>query len=89
MKKDAMYRICAGGLKARQSLAQGNALCQGRPVHTPSPEGVESVCPDYALSGLGIYAHSFRRALPCANDYRAFSPNAMVRIRYTLFISHS
>jgi hypothetical protein len=30
-----MPRICTEGLKARQSLAQGIALCQGRPLSTP------------------------------------------------------
>jgi hypothetical protein len=59
-----MHRVSTGGLKARPSLAQGNALCQGRHLFVRIPP----------LQGLVFAGHSFRRALPCAIDYRAFSP---------------
>jgi hypothetical protein len=63
------------GLKARKSLAQGNALCHGR-RNTRSPERAQSGL-FYSITpfqGIMNVMHSVRRALPCANDCRALSP---------------
>jgi hypothetical protein len=82
-----MYRVCAGGLKARQSSAQGNALCQGR---LSTPQALKGRNPDKPIppfQGLAFVGQSFRRALPYAIDYRAFSPDAMYRVCYILFMT--
>jgi hypothetical protein len=86
--REALHRVCAGGLKARQSSAQGNALCHVR--HLSTPQALKGRHPDKPippLQGLALVGHSFRRALPCAIDYRAFSPYDPSN-GYMLKISH-
>jgi hypothetical protein len=62
------------GLKARKSIAQGKALWhERRQSLTETPTGrnpFASIAPFQGWLG-GIF--SFRRAMPCANDYPAFS----------------
>jgi hypothetical protein len=79
LKRDVMHRV-SEGLKARKSLAQGNALCHGRQSTLEAPTGrsriksgrtVGMITP---LQGLANVMCSIRRALPCAIDDRAFSP---------------
>jgi hypothetical protein len=77
-----------GGLKARQSLAQGNALWHDSDCRSLSPERAQSglfylITP---FQGLRNVMRSVRRALPCANDYRAFSPAFQISMNYQLSI---
>jgi hypothetical protein len=89
--RDAINRVSTGGLEARKSLAQGNALCHGRGYQYPKPQRgvIRLISFDYALSGLDEWGRlPVRRALPCAVDYRAFSPalNIQCLICYKFFI---
>jgi hypothetical protein len=45
--RDAMCRVSTEGLKARQSLAQGSALCHGR--HLSTPEALKGRNPDKSI----------------------------------------
>jgi hypothetical protein len=87
--RDAMYRVFAGGLKARKSLVQGNALWHGRYLSTPEALNQRSATEGGAkgqnlsvriapFQGLAFERHSFRMVIElaeiCAIDYRAFSP---------------
>jgi hypothetical protein len=80
--------VSTGGLKARQSLAQGNALCHSDRCSL-SPERATSlwITP---FQGLVDVMHSVRRVLPCAIDYRAFSPvlNIQCLISYKFFVPY-
>jgi hypothetical protein len=72
---DAASHVSMGGLKARRSLAQGNALWYGRRLSTPeAPTGRNPFARMAPFQGLAFAGHSFRRALPYAVDDLAFSP---------------
>jgi hypothetical protein len=61
-----------------KSLAQGNALWHGRYLSTPEAlKGRNLFIPIPPFQGFAFAGHSFRRALPCAVDYRAFSPRTV------------
>jgi hypothetical protein len=63
------------GLKVRKSLAQGNSLWHRRSLSIPeAPTGRDLFVRIAPLQGLAFAGHLFRRALPYAIDYRAFSP---------------
>ncbi|MDR2691565.1 MAG: hypothetical protein LBB73_04605 [Dysgonamonadaceae bacterium] len=67
-------RVYTGGLKARKSLARGNALCHGRLLTLEALKGRNLFVLIPPFQGLVNVMHSVRRALPCATDSRAFSP---------------
>jgi hypothetical protein len=48
--REALHRICAGGLKARQSSAQGNALCHV--WHLSTPQALKGRNPDKPIPPL-------------------------------------
>jgi hypothetical protein len=52
--RDAMHRVSMGGLKARNLLAQGNALWHAIDDQLPKPQrgGIRIISFDFALSGL-------------------------------------
>jgi hypothetical protein len=90
--RDVMHRVPTGGLKARQSLAQGNALCHGRLSTSEALKGRNLFVRITPFQGLVNVMRSIRRALPCTVDYRAFSPFPFTRsyvlpfTRYKFFI---
>jgi hypothetical protein len=69
--RDAMHHVSTTeGLKARQSLAQGNALWHEQRLSVPkAPTGRNQDRRITPFQGLTFARHSFRRALPCAIDY--------------------
>jgi hypothetical protein len=83
-RRDAANHVSMGGLKARRSLAQGNALWHGRRLSTPeAPTGRNpfvrmAPCRDARPCVSTFAGHSFRRVIEpveiCAVDDRAFSP---------------
>jgi hypothetical protein len=64
MNNDSKFKVQSSGLDS-DVLDTGNQPFQG-----------VIICSDGAPSGLGFRLAHFRRALPCTDDCRAFSPSS-------------